>query len=69
MRMQLTVMLLGALLSSAIAVPAEAGNKPCAGKKGGISHCRGADFVCRDGSISQSRKICPVEIYGKRVRR
>lgn len=33
-------------------------NKPCTGKRGGISHCEGARFVCRDGAASQSKKDC-----------
>lgn len=33
------------------------GNKPCIGKKGGISHCAGNKFVCNDGSISGSKNI------------
>lgn len=37
---------------------ATAANKPCSGKKGGISHCSGEKFVCNDGSISKSKKIC-----------
>jgi hypothetical protein len=24
----------------------------------GVSHCAGGDFVCNDGSISASKKIC-----------
>ena len=31
---------------------------PCSGKKAGISHCEGAQFVCNDGSYSQSAKDC-----------
>lgn len=38
--------------------PAYAGNKPCSGAKGGISHCAAGSFVCNDGSISASKKIC-----------
>lgn len=34
------------------------GKQPCSGKKGGISHCQGSKFVCKDGSISASKKIC-----------
>lgn len=33
-------------------------NTPCSGKKGGVSHCDGAKFVCNDGSYSQSKKVC-----------
>lgn len=43
----------------AISVSAEArGRKPCSGRKGGIAYCSGSKFVCRDGSLSQSRRIC-----------
>lgn len=42
-----------------LSAPAMArGNKPCSGKKGGISHCSGGKFVCKDGSISASKKVC-----------
>lgn len=34
------------------------GRQPCSGKKGGINHCEGKKFVCNDGSISGSKKIC-----------
>ncbi|MFC2352866.1 hypothetical protein [Eikenella halliae] len=43
----------------AISVSAEArGREPCSGRKGGIAYCSGSKFVCRDGSISQSRRTC-----------
>jgi endonuclease G len=35
------------------------GSAPCSGKKAGISHCNGSQFVCNDGSISRSTKDCP----------
>lgn len=31
---------------------------PCSGKKAGISHCDGTQFVCNDGSVSKSIKDC-----------
>lgn len=34
------------------------GRQPCSGGKGGVSHCDGSKFVCKDGSISGSKKIC-----------
>jgi endonuclease G len=37
---------------------AMAQNTPCSGKKGGVSHCDGAKFVCKDGSYSRSKKAC-----------
>jgi hypothetical protein len=58
MRIRL-VLLLSMLLSTfAVARPAYPANKPCSGKKGGISHCAGQFFVCRDGTTSQSKKDC-----------
>lgn len=36
-----------------------AANTPCSGKKGGIDHCDGRKFICVDGSVSASKKICP----------
>lgn len=35
-----------------------AANTPCSGSKGGIDHCDGDRFVCKDGSYSASKKIC-----------
>ncbi|EFU6053554.1 hypothetical protein HEM55_008620 [Escherichia coli] len=35
------------------------GRKPCSGSKGGVSHCtKDGKFVCNDGSISRSKKVC-----------
>lgn len=50
-------MLLGILLAL-LAVAAVQANTPCSGRKGGVSHCEGATFVCNDGSISASKKVC-----------
>lgn len=38
--------------------PVFAANTPCSGSKGGIERCVGDRFLCRDGSISASKKIC-----------
>ncbi|WP_180110150.1 MULTISPECIES: hypothetical protein [unclassified Acinetobacter] len=48
------------VLALGLSTVAEAGRgkQPCSGKKGGISHCQGSKFVCKDGSISASKKIC-----------
>jgi hypothetical protein len=35
-----------------------AANTPCSGKKGGIDHCEGSRFICKDGSASQSARDC-----------
>lgn len=42
-----------------VATNASAGNKPCSGSKGGVDHCSSdGKFVCKDGSQSQSKKVC-----------
>ena len=40
-------------------------NTPCSGKKGGIDHCEGSKFICVDGSVSASKKICPAGFHVK----
>ncbi|MDI1276149.1 DNA/RNA non-specific endonuclease [Methylobacter sp.] len=40
---------------------------PCSGKKVGISHCNGTQFVCNDGSTSKSTKDCSSYIGGKQT--
>ncbi|HUG63310.1 MAG TPA: hypothetical protein VMP03_15800 [Methylomirabilota bacterium] len=35
-----------------------AANTPCSGKKGGVSHCHNGKFICKDGTMSQSKKTC-----------
>lgn len=35
------------------------GRQPCSGSKGGVSHCTAdGKFVCNDGSVSRSKKVC-----------
>ena len=46
------------VLGSISITEAGKGRQPCSGSKGGISHCDGSKFVCKDGSISGSKKIC-----------
>jgi hypothetical protein len=47
---------LGALVFS---MGASAQNTPCSGKKGGVKSCTATGhFLCRDGSVSQSKKKC-----------
>ncbi|TLX43823.1 hypothetical protein FBQ73_06905 [Xanthobacter autotrophicus] len=40
------------------ASPSLARNTPCSGNKGGVSHCSGDKFVCKDGSTSASKQKC-----------
>ncbi|WP_446699030.1 YdcA family protein [Acinetobacter gerneri] len=51
---------LGLIITLGFASVADAGRgrQPCSGSKGGISHCQGSKFVCNDGSISASKKVC-----------
>ncbi len=38
---------------------AQSKNTPCSGKMGGISHCsKDGKFVCKNGKISQSKRVC-----------
>ncbi|UNU74121.1 hypothetical protein LU293_04285 [Moraxella nasovis] len=53
--------LITALVASTLLVTTPAlakGKQPCSGKKGGISHCSNGKFVCKDGTISKSEKVC-----------
>lgn len=36
-------------------------NTPCSGRKGGVARCQGKLFVCKDGSISQSKLSCSAD--------
>ncbi len=31
---------------------------PCSGKKGGIARCENGKFVCANGDISKSKRVC-----------
>jgi len=57
-----------ALLCAAITITAVqltfAANTPCSGRKGGISPCQGATFICNDGSVSTSKKNCAAVFGG-----
>ena len=42
-----------------IPITSFAKNYPCSGKKGGVSHCTSdGKFICNDGTVSKSKKIC-----------
>ncbi|SNU15490.1 Uncharacterised protein [Acinetobacter johnsonii] len=52
---------LGLILSVGFASIADVGRgrQPCSGSKGGVKHCTAeGKFMCRDGSVSQSKKRC-----------
>ncbi|MDU3156350.1 MAG: hypothetical protein E7B34_11870 [Hafnia alvei] len=53
----LAILIIGLTLS--LQADASRGRKPCSGSKGGIPHCTTDGlFVCNDGTISKSKKIC-----------
>ncbi|WP_462373338.1 YdcA family protein, partial [Turicimonas muris] len=54
---------LAAMLASQIQAK---GREPCSGSKGGVQRCVNGKFLCNDGSISRSKKICNSELYGSR---
>ncbi|MCT8824350.1 hypothetical protein KZ326_08500 [Glaesserella parasuis] len=59
MKKLLSIALVSSVLFLATDSEAGRGRQPCSGKKGGISHCtKDGKFVCRDGSISKSKKKC-----------
>ncbi len=51
-------LLLALAMVAMTATSALGANTPCSGKKGGISHCAGPTFICNDGSVSASKRIC-----------
>ncbi len=46
------------IVMAVVSTQSVATNYPCSGKKGGVSHCENGKFVCKDGSVSKSKKIC-----------
>ena len=43
-----------------------AANYPCSKSKGGVAYCQGSKFVCNDGSISQSKRVCSASAHGSK---
>jgi hypothetical protein len=43
---------------------AHGANTPCSGRKGGVDRCQGETFICRDGSVSASKKSCSATMGG-----
>ena len=50
--------LLISMFMMAPVVQANAQNTPCSKSMGGVSHCQNGKFVCNNGKISQSKKVC-----------
>jgi hypothetical protein len=55
----------GAFLLAAAVLPAFAANTPCSQSKGGINYCENGRFICNDGSVSQSKRVCNPAQYGE----
>lgn len=34
------------------------GRQPCDRGAGGISHCKNGKFICNNGAVSRSKKVC-----------
>lgn len=66
-----SILVLAMSLACAISFDAAARNTPCSGRKGGVSHCENGKFVCNDGTISRSKKVCQNDgaAYSERPRR
>lgn len=43
---------------AAIFFSANAANYPCSQSAGGVNHCENGRFICNDGRVSQSKKVC-----------
>ncbi len=57
MRICLVVLTIIASLTTSFTV--EARNTPCSGRKGGVKACTaGGKYLCKNGTISQSKQIC-----------
>lgn len=46
------------MLCLSVAGVAGAANEPCSQSKGGINRCESGKFICNDGSVSASKRIC-----------
>ena len=46
------------MLMMAPVMEANARNYPCSKSMGGVSHCKDGKFVCKNGKISKSKKLC-----------
>ena len=46
------------MLMMAPVMQANAQNYPCSKSMGGVLHCKNGKFVCKNGKISQSKKVC-----------
>ena len=56
--MKIWSVFLVSILMMAPLMEANARNYPCSKSMGGVSHCKDGKFVCKNGKISQSRRVC-----------
>ena len=56
--MKIWSVFLVSILMMAPLMEANARNYPCSKSMGGVSHCKDGTFVCKNGKISQSRRVC-----------
>lgn len=55
------------VLCAMLVIPALAyanGRQPCDRGAGGIAYCVGHRFICNDGRVSGSKKVCDASTYG-----
>lgn len=57
MKYMIRLLIVGVALTLAC-TGVEARNTPCSGSKGGIKACQSGKFLCNDGSISASKRVC-----------
>ncbi|MDR4305672.1 hypothetical protein IHQ68_03420 [Chelatococcus sambhunathii] len=58
MKFGVTLVIASAIATMLTAGAAEARNTPCSGKKGGVVGCQGEKFLCRNGTLSKSKRTC-----------
>jgi len=56
--LQRATVLIAALSFGSAAGAAWQGNTPCSQSKGGVVACQGGKFLCKDGTISASKRTC-----------
>lgn len=56
---QVVAAALAAFAALALSLPAQAnGRQPCDRGAGGVSHCANGKFICNNGTVSGSKKVC-----------
>ena len=57
--MRVRIVVLTIIAGLATNIVAEARNTPCSGRKGGVKACTAdGKFLCRNGTVSQSKQTC-----------